>query len=153
MGRCSVAGEPINWTKTAHHINQYTSALFPYMQTSLYVYRLSSGPVECLSLWWPISYRLKANDQNWLMLVLLSIIEGNHNNDTDNYKNYNTGGLCYIPMFGCPAVCFMRWTSAHASLPVTILSTNFWTSRLACCYTYRPTSTYIMHSVVSGSKQ
>lgn len=28
--------------------------------------------------------------------------------------------------------CFILCTSAHASLPVTILSTNFWTSRLAC---------------------
>ena len=35
----------------------------------------------------------------------------------------------------CPAVCFMRCTSAHASLPVTILSTNFCTSRFACCHT------------------
>ena len=31
-----------------------------------------------------------------------------------------------------PFVYFIRWISAQASLPVTILSANFWISRLAC---------------------
>jgi len=32
-----------------------------------------------------------------------------------------------------PPPSFIRWISAQASRPVTILSANFCTSRLACC--------------------
>jgi len=53
-------------------------------------------------------------------------------------KRLNKDDSSNIPA-GWPAVCFIRCISAHASFPVTILSTNFRTSRFACWQTQKCT--------------